>query len=438
MIFKEAMRSLRNSRSKAIFFALTFYITTTLLFVYFNMAAALTGGQPEVYITSANQADLFQLLEKGNAGNLMMVFVVVMCFIDLLFCNDFFVKNKAKELAVRMICGATYIHMALYLLIQTVLLMVISIPLGILTGYGLIGLMNHLLAMQGETFVITVSTYAMVEFIAVLVFVVFWTILLNCSFAYKSGAVLLAGGNMGAMKDNRGAYGMGSKPAVQILLNIAATVAAILQLYNFFNGSGALAISMIIGSVGLNHVMGSLFLPLLTRQNRKEGTKKTIGLISNGFLRRDMQFCKVTVFLLICDLLVVMTMLFSREYSTLEYLLVIVTYVSIAILQSLTIMFRLETDLSGRMQDYHILSQVGVSEDEKKKIMHSEVTKFYLLILVIVIIYAGTAFLSLYRSGQASTSQILLLSAAAILPLLVTDILTRIYYGQVIKEPLRD
>ena len=77
MIFKEAMRSLRNSRSKAIFFALTFYITTTLLFVYFNMEAALTGGQPEVYITSANQADLFQLLEKGNAGNLMMVFVVV-------------------------------------------------------------------------------------------------------------------------------------------------------------------------------------------------------------------------------------------------------------------------------------------------------------------------------------------------------------------------
>ena len=148
MIFKEAMRSLRNSRSKAIFFALTFYITTTLLFVYFNMAAALTGGQPEVYITSANQADLFQLLEKGNAGNLMMVFVVVMCFIDLLFCNDFFVKNKAKELAVRLICGATYIHLALYLLIQTVLLLVISIPLGILTGYGLIGLMNHLLAMQ--------------------------------------------------------------------------------------------------------------------------------------------------------------------------------------------------------------------------------------------------------------------------------------------------
>ena len=149
-------------------------------------------------------------------------------------------------------------------------------------------------------------------------------------------------------------------------------------------------------------------------------------------------FLITALFLLICDLLVVMTMLFSRQYSTLEYLLVIVTYVSIAILQSLTIMFRLETDLSGRMHDYHILSQVGVSEAEKNKIMHSEVSKFYLLILALVIIYAGTAFFSLYRSGQASTSQILFLSAAAILPLIVTDVLTRIYYGQVIKEPLRD
>ena len=31
MIFKEALRSLRNSMSKAVFFALTFYITTALL-----------------------------------------------------------------------------------------------------------------------------------------------------------------------------------------------------------------------------------------------------------------------------------------------------------------------------------------------------------------------------------------------------------------------
>ena len=437
MIFKEAIRSLKNSRSKALFFALTFYITTALLFVYFNMANAATGGEIEVYVSSSNLADLIQMMEKGNAGNLMMVFIVIMCFIDLLFCNDFFVKNKAKELAVRMICGATYIHLAMYLLIQTVLLMVISIPLGIATGYGLIGLMNALLAAQGETLVVTVSSYALVEFFAVILFVVFWTVLLNCSFAYKSGAVLLAGGNMGAMKD-RNSYGLASKPAVQMILNVIGVIAAVLPLYNFFNGSGALAVSMVIGCVGLSRVMDYLFLPLLTRNNRHSGTRNTIGMISNGFLRRDLQFSKITIFLLICDLMIVMTMLFARKNTPLEYLLVVVSYISISVLQSLTIMFRLETDLSGRFQEYHILSQVGVSEADKKKIMHSEVSKFYLIVLLIIAVYAGTAFLSLYRSQQATGGQITLLALSAVLPVLAVDLLTRIYYGQVIREPVRD
>lgn len=437
MIFKEAIRSLKNSRSKALFFALTFYITTALLFVYFNMANAATGGEIEVYVSSSNLADLIQMMEKGNAGNLMMVFIVIMCFIDLLFCNDFFVKNKAKELAVRMICGATYIQLAMYLLIQTVLLMVISIPLGIATGYGLIGLMNALLAAQGETLVVTVSSYALVEFFAVILFVVFWTVLLNCSFAYKSGAVLLAGGNMGAMKD-RNSYGMVSKPAVQMILNVIGVIAAVLPLYNFFNGSGALAVSMVIGCVGLSRVMDYLFLPLLTRNNRHSGTRNTIGMISNGFLRRDLQFSKITIFLLICDLMIVMTMLFARKNTPLEYLLVVVSYISISVLQSLTIMFRLETDLSGRFQEYHILSQVGVSEADKKKIMHSEVSKFYLIVLLIIAVYAGTAFLSLYRSQQATGGQITLLALSAVLPVLAVDLLTRIYYGQVIREPVRD
>lgn len=437
MIFREAIRSLKNSRSKALFFALTFYITTALLFVYFNMANAATGGEIEVYVSGSNLADLIQMMEKGNAGNLMMVFIVIMCFIDLLFCNDFFVKNKAKELAVRMICGATYIQLAMYLLIQTVLLMAVSIPLGIAAGYGLIGLMNVLLAAQGETLVVTVSSYAMVEFFAVILFVVFWTVLLNCSFAYKSGAVLLAGGNMGAMKD-RNSYGLASKPAVQMILNIAGIIAALLPLYQFFSGSGALAVSMVIGCVGLNRTAEYVFVPLLSGTNRRSGTKKTAEMISAGFLRRDIQFAKITVFLLICDLMVVMTMLFARQNTPLEYLLVIVSYISIAVLQSLTIMFRLETDLSGRGREYQILSQVGVSEAEKKKIMHSEVSKFYLIVLLIVIVYAGTAFLSLYRSGQASLSQILLLTAGAVLPLLAVDILTRIYYGQVIREPVRE
>ncbi len=432
MIFKEAIRSLRNSMSKAVFFALTFYITTALLFVYFNMAQAAAAG-PEVYVTSNNLADIIELLSKGNISNLMMVFVVIMCAIDLFFCNDFFVKNKAKELAVRLICGATYIQMAMYLLIQTVLLMAVSIPLGIGTGYLILGGLNSILANNGADIVVGVSPFAMVEFWMVMFFVISVITLLNCSFAYKSGAVLLSGGNIAAMK-KQGGYGVTNTKAFQLILNLIGIIAALYPLYGFFKGSGGLAVMALIGCVGLDRTINHVLLPALTAYNRKRGTADTVKAAANGFVRRDVQFSKITVYLLIADLMVMMSMLFARENSPVEKLLIIFSYIAIAILQSLTIMFRLETDLSSRGKEYAILSQIGTESGMRQKIMHAELRRYYLFVLLLVIVYVGMALVSAAFTGGATIGEVSLLGASVIIPLIAVWLITVLYYQTILKK----
>ena len=180
MIFKDALRSLRDSMAKAVFFCLTFYLTTTLMFLFFNVAESSASGQAEVYVTGG-QADIGQLVMNGDIGNLMMVFIVIMCAIDLIYANDFFVKDKAKEIAVRMICGATYIQVSAYLLIQTTLLMLIAIPLGIITAMALFSLMNSLLISVGSTFFVSIHSFAITQFVVVILFIIFWTMMLNLS-----------------------------------------------------------------------------------------------------------------------------------------------------------------------------------------------------------------------------------------------------------------
>ena len=433
MIFKEAIRSLKNGRSKAIFFALTFFLTTALLFFYFNMAESAAAGREELYVTATNLADLGQLLMKGNIGNLMMVFVVVMCSVDLFFCNDFFVKNKAKEVAVRMICGATYMQMTSYILIQTIILMAVSIPLGIIAGYGLLQLMNVILASQNAGLVIGIDSFAIVEFVCVMIFIIFWTTMLNCGFTYKSGAVLLAGGDIGAMMKNKNNYGIGSSRFFQFILNIAGIVIAVLPIYSFFKGSGGLAVIAAVGCVGLNRVINEMFLPLLTAKNRKKGTADTVKMIAGGFLRRDIQFSKITVYLLITDLLVMMTMLFARENNAVEQLLIVVSYICISVLQALTVMFRLETDLSGRAKEYRILSQVGTDQEQENRIMKKEISLFYLFVLAVIVLYPGCAVLALALTSNAQPSMLALLSAAAVIPVIAVYVLTLIYYRNVLN-----
>ena len=430
MILREALRSLKNSGSKAVFYVLTFFLTTALMFAYFNMEYAVTSGKTEIYLNSAGLGDLAQMIEKGNAGNLMLVFIVVMCAVDLFYCNSFYVKNKAQELGVRLICGATYIQLAMYLLIQTLVMLAVAIPFGILCGYGLIALINTLLANAGETVQVAVSGYAVAEFVSTILFILLWTLMLNCSFAYKSGAVLLSGGNIAVMKD-KSSYGLMGKKIFRLLVSAAAFIIALLPLFMLFNGTGALAVGMAIGSWGLSRVLTEILPPFLTWLNRKKGTADTVRMTAVGFLRRDIMFSNAAVCLLLCDLLVVISMLFSRENTRLEYLLVLMTYICISILQSMTVMFRLETDLSSRGDEYVILSQVGTSEEDRKKITRGEILRFYGLVFLLVVIYGGMAMFALCRDSLASTSQILLLSAAALVPVIISGVLTLIYYRQV-------
>lgn len=432
MIFREAIRSLKNSRSKAAFFALTFYLTTALLFVYFNLAEAAQAGKPETFINAYNLADLTKTLMEGNAGNLMMVFVVIMCSIDLFFCNDFFVKNKAKELAVRLICGATYLQLAAYLLIQTMILMAIAIPLGIGTGYGLIHILNGMLAESGV--VVKVTSYAMVEFVSVMIFIIFWTTLLNCSFAYKSGAVLLAGGNMNALMKKEKPFRTAQIPLFRILIDLAAAVLAVLPLYNFFRGESGLGVHMVIACVGLERLTTSVLIPLLNRFNRKKGMNNTVTAAAMGFFRRDIRFSKITVYLFLCDLLILMTMLSARENDLAEIMLIMISFAAISFLQAMTIMFRIETDLSDRGREYAILSYIGTEEEKKKKIMHREISMYYGSIILLMIIYAGTAVYSLYRSQAVSPQLILMMVLTSFIPLLAADIMTRIFYAGILKQ----
>lgn len=431
MIFKEALRSLKNSRSKAVFFALTFFITTALLFVYFNMAEA-AGTEPEVYISN-NLADIILLFSEGNISNLMMVFVVIMCAIDLFFCNDFFVKNKAKELAVRLICGATYIQMAMYLLIQTLILLLISVPLGILCGYLMLGGLNAILAAQNTGMSVGISSFAMVEFGMVMFFIISVITLLNCSFAYKSGAVLLAGGNIAAMK-KEGGYGVTNTKVFQLLLNLIGIIAALYPLYGFFKGQAGLAVNAVIACVGLERTISYILLPALTAHNRKRGVKDTVKAAANGFLRRDIQFSKMTVYLLIADLMVMLSMLFARSNTSVEKLLIIFTYIAIAILQCLTIMFRLETDLSSREKEFAILSQIGTETGMRHKIMHTEIRRFYLFVFILCVLYIGLALFSIAASGNASANEILVLAVSVVIPLIAVWLISDLYYQTILNQ----
>ena len=425
-MMQEAVRSLRNGRAKALFFGLTFFLTTALLFSYFHMAEAVSDGKPEVYVNAYQLADLMLLMMRGDAANLMMAFIVIMCAVDLVFCNDFFVRNKAKELGVRLMCGATYTKMAGYLLIQTGILMGIAIPPGMLAGYLILRLMGAALGI-----VIPLSGFAWMEFIVVMIMIIFWTTALNCSFAYRSGAALLAGGNMNALLKKENPYGIRKTKVMELIRNFLGILAALVPLVLFFFGGGALAVGMVIGCVGLDRVLTHAVAPALTKYNRAHGTKTTCSAVANGFLRRDILFSRLTVYLYLADIVILLSM-YLRENTPLEASLVRISYVCICILQALTILFRLAMDLSGRQKEYHILAQIGVPDELPERIIRREMMQYHIFLFALTAVYGGTAIYVLLHGGYLGPGDAVFAAGTMLVPVIVIFVILYRYYMRVV------
>ena len=94
-----------------------------------------------------------------------MVASVILCSVEIVFANDFFIKNKAKSLAVRLVCGATYTQNAGYLLLQTVLILLVALPVGIIGGLCALPLVNVLLENMMHTDIeITLNFHVIVAY----------------------------------------------------------------------------------------------------------------------------------------------------------------------------------------------------------------------------------------------------------------------------------
>ena len=97
-------------------------------------------------------------------------------------------------------------------------------------------------------------------------------------------------------------------------------------------------------------------------------------------------------------------------------------------------MFRLETDLSSRGKEFAILSQIGTETGMRHKIMHTELRRYYLFVLLLVVIYVGMALVSAAFTGGATIGEVSLLGASVIIPLIAVWLITVLYYQTILKK----
>lgn len=422
MILHDAFSSLKHDLIHSFFYWLTFVISSMFIFLF-------------LVVSMSDSVGVTFVQAKGDVATNLAVFSSVLCMVEIVFANDFFVKSKSRELAVRLVCGATYVQLAEYLLSQTVFLVLCAIPVGIVLGLvclPLIGvLMNQL---TGALFVINISSQAILWTIIILGFVIFWTLILNLSFAYRNSAAQLLNSQTiktGSSNPFLTAFledvTKGVRGKVALISGGLMFLVPIALFYYSPNGSLVFAA---VSLVGLNNLIKNAAMPYLNMYIEKRITDPDrIGCL--GFVRHDLKILKTNLLLLIVTSVLLVTVLVSTTKAS-DSVLVLITYVAMSILLSMAILFRYSSDLSGRKKYFATMSHIGYMEGAERKMISKEVFIFYGIVIGLIQFYMINLSLSMVISHQLTLSSMAVLLISAVIPELACMFINRRFYLDVI------
>ena len=432
MIFRDAMRSLKDDPAHTFFYLLTFFITTMFMFLFFNIAECEMAVNQDIIMADLGNAG--EYMANGDIANVLSIYVVVLCCVDIIFANRFFIRNKAPELAVRMICGAAFTQMTAYLFLQTTVLLLIALPLGILAGAALIPVLNRILAVYlSSPFTVTITSGAIVKFTAILVTVLFWTTTLNLSYVYQNEASKILNG-MGEETDKEGsAFGSLLKKIPGFLKGIAGIVLFLLPLSEFIKAPGSAALWVIVGMLGLEMMVSNALLPGITKVMKKKALKMPVKAVVLGLLRDDFTKMKITLYLFIGNAVLLTALLVSRMDNAIAQLLILVTYAVMNFLQAMTIMFHLQTLLSSRNNEFHVLDQLGFSKKQCFSAIRKEMIWFHVLVGGTALLYMAVLLTALVTRGVFTAVSSFLMILVMLVPLLIAGIISFFIYRKAIQ-----
>ena len=434
MIIKDAVRSLRNSMAKAVFYWLTFVLTSMFVFLFFNISMSESLG--------------FTWVDNNNdTVTVVTVFVVAICLIIIFFANDFFIKNKAKELAVRLVCGATFLQLAAYLLVQTFILLLVAIPFGIIGAVLLVPVLNAIISsLLHSSFVIGIYPSAVGTTMIILGAVVFWTTYLNLSFAYRNSASMLmnerrlinplSGVSMiddnimltEREKEEKKKERERRKQAGARTRKIVSIVLFVLPLIIFYVNPDMTLAFALIGMFGFYIGVPNVIVPLINRLTMEKKTSDPQVVATLGFVRTDLTILRSNIILFLVCAVLLISVLLGRNTTDLEMMLSLLSYVVMNVLLSMAIMFRFSTDVYSRKKYFMTLDQIGYVKEEREKIIFREVSILYLSILAVALLYLVNIFISMILHGELTLGYAALLILFIVIPMAICYGISIIYY----------
>lgn len=422
-MFKAALKSIKDDFDRSLFYWLTYVLTSMFMFLFFDISY-----NEQINVTFINS--------KNNMFTFLTVFVIGICMVVIFFANDFFAKKKAKDMAVRLVCGATYKQIVQFLLYQNTILLCLAIPTGIIGAFFIVPFLNYILInLLHTSLFLTIRYDAIISTALILVIVIFYSTLLNLGYTYRNSIYTLI--NEERLKINKGIKIFSlhfklSKKAIKIISWLFFLLPIFFYYYYGYDTKNIIAFS-IIGMIGFYMFLNHIFLPFLNDLTHNKKTNQPLSLIYIGFIRTNIVVLKKNILLLILSAIFFISLLLISLNNPLEMILAFLSFVIINILLSMSIMFKYSTEIASRKKYFLSLERVGYTKHLQSYIIKKEIILFYAFIIIFSFVYILNMLFSLLYYQFITVSFLFLIVISFLIPLLLCAFINYFYYKKILK-----
>lgn len=415
-LIKLSLISLKKDLSKSMFYFLTFLLTTIFIFSFFNL----------VFYPGAN-INLGK--DDGTFVTPIAVFVIVIAMVCVFLANNFYVSHKGKEISIILMSGASVFQLGIYLFFQVFLIMIFAIPLGLFFGYLLIPFVNMIFAStfayQGSLFYL--SSQTLVATGAILAFEVFWCSLLNLGYCVRSTINSMM--NQENQIDLSGIKGPAISHRLFIICYLLPPV-----IFLFLKDPMSFLLFSLVGLIGIFGLIKKVLPDYIEKRQRNESLQDPVQLIALGFFHSDIQKVFGLLIIMLLSSIVLTCVTVYTLSQPLVSMVALMSYISVMILMSLTIVFKIGMELNKRKKNYVNLCRLGYSLEQLKQSIHLEMKLFYGLILVLPLIYQIIILLNLLFREQVTFYFALIIFVIQIVPVVISYLISVHLYHTIIPE----
>ena len=407
MIVKEALKSVWTDKFRSFFFWLTFLLTTFFIFIFFTLSYEVGEESIMTFVT---------------------VFMVLVCTMDIFFVNHFYMVSKAKDLAVRLICGATYTYLSFYLLIQVVFLLFLALPLGLWLGIRTLPLFAHVIGMN-----IAVSSDAIMRISVMIGYIIFWILLFNLSFTYKSAASMMFNMQSETVSGKSDVLSLHSGHKFDRIKKMIMPILEICPLVLLMDKAKPAVFCTGFGTVLLYFFFDWYWVPALNEKIDHSGIENGNALISIGFHRMNIRKLKTNILLLNGASLLVYGLVDQSTSNSVCHITVILSFVMISILLWLAFLFQYETEQFHREKYLNILLSIGYTKQDLKKILHKEVLLLFGSVLLLEMLYFIPVTLSHLNRGVMNVGEVLFAVSGYLVPFIGCLFISYVTYDKILS-----